>query len=110
MPCWLTIYARSSADALTPAKLLDELGHADLDTLAEVHDIEEDLEDDIFERILFVDAQLDGAELHYREPGMRPILFHHWTGRERVAEEVAEAIERGEDAIPDEVRAVLSET
>ena len=108
MPAWLTVYARRSADPVTPARLLAELRAADLETLAEAHDVAPKLAR-AAEAALRVDGEtLDGLEIRYRAPELRPIQVQVWTSPARVAEEIEELHDGGR-SLPQEIEAVLEE-
>ena len=105
MPAWLTVYVRESVGSLTPKESLSELRRADFDTLAEVHEIDEALVDDLDDHLRITGEVLGDAEVHYKPPEFRPITLHHWTEPARVEEELEEAKEGGD--LPKKIATVL---
>ncbi len=101
MAWWITIYCRKSVANVSAAQLLagirdrDPEASAGVDylTLAEDYEVAEELVKPALDA-LRVEAQsaepLD-FEVAYREPGLRPIVVHHWAEPERVKEELEEA-------------------
>lgn len=99
MASWLTVYCKNPC-VLSTREVLGELARADFATLAEAHDLDESVADDATPRFE-KEGPLAGASLLWRGEPQRPIQVHHWTTPERVAEEVAEARERGLPAYVD---------
>lgn len=105
MAWWLTVYCRKPVSDITPAQLLaglraeDRSAPAGVDyyTLAEQHDIDDHAMVDAALASLKVHgtgASGPDCEVRYQpEEDVRPIVLHHWTEPDRVAEELEEAAE-----------------
>jgi hypothetical protein len=104
MPAWITVYCRRSVESITSAKLLDGINDrdrsagagGDYDMLAETYGLDEDSVEPALEGLRIEgDEPFTTYELRYRpDPKVRPVFVHRWADPSRVAEEIAEVVER----------------
>lgn len=103
MAWWFTVYCATNVGELSPAQVLAGLrdqdptasAGVDYDTLAEGYGIDDEAAvATAVSSLRFGEASRSGVDgdLHYQPgDGARPLVLHHWTTAERVAEELEEA-------------------
>lgn len=95
MAAWLSVYCKQSVGHLTPQDLLERISVADFWTLAEWYDLPEEQVGPARAQLRIESAGEEGFdvyELHYREPGHRPVFVRRWAAPALVREEIGEAL------------------
>ena len=90
MPAWVSVYSRRRLNGITPDQVLGALNQADLWTLAEDYDVDDDLVDAALPHLRVERVGPDHLRVHYREPSQRQVEVRRWTASDRVAEEIEE--------------------
>lgn len=110
MAYWVTIFCKKSLPQIDTTELLSKITTADFTTLAEGNEMDEDLVDKQIETLRFEPSfspDFFMSDIHYgEEDSRRPLILHHWSEPEDIAEVLEEKEEWLDKQTPETATAI----